>query len=165
MEKFKYSYLLYPTETGESARPQWASKLYPIAVLGILLKNGHNASIDFFLQCRLFLSDADAGSNSELSYSLESGDVNAFSIDQKTGTISSKKTFDRETKASYSLTVRVTDHGQSPLHDTTTVDITILDINDNSPEIKNLPATKQVTEGKNIGDTLFPVSASDKDLG
>lgn len=112
------------------------------------------------------LSDADAGTNSELSYSLESGgDADAFSIDQKTGTISSRTKFDRETKASYSLTVRVTDHGQSPLHDTTTVDITILDINDNSPEINNLPATEQVTEGKNIGDTLFSVSASDKDQG
>ena len=118
-----------------------------------------------FLQCQLFLSDADAGNNSKLTYSLENGDVAAFSIDQKTGTISSKTTFDRETKASYSLTVRVTDHGQSPLHDTTTVDITILDINDNSPKISNLPATEQVTEGKNIGDTLFTVSASDKDLG
>jgi len=112
-----------------------------------------------------FFSDADAGNNSKLSYSLESGDVAAFSIDQKTGTISSKTTFDRETKASYSLTVRVTDHGQSPLQDTTTVDITILDINDNSPKIINLPATEQVSEGKNIGDTLFTVSASDKDIG
>ena len=112
------------------------------------------------------LSDADAGTNSELSYSLESGgDADAFSIDQKTGTISSKTKLDRETKTSYSLTVRVTDHGQSPLHDTTTVDITILDINDNSPDINNLPATEQVTEGKNIGDTLFSVSASDKDQG
>ena len=91
--------------------------------------------------------------------------MNSFSIDQKTGTISSKKKFDRETKASYSLTVRVIDHGPSPLHDTTTVDITILDINDNSPEINNLPAIEQVTEGKNVGDTLFTVSASDKDLG
>ena len=91
--------------------------------------------------------------------------MNAFSIDQKTGTISSKATFDRETKASYSLTVRVTDHGQSPLHDTTTVVVTILDTNDNSPEIKNLPATEQVTEGKNVGDTLFTVSAIDKDQG
>lgn len=91
--------------------------------------------------------------------------MDAFSIDQKTGTISSKKTFDRETKASYSLTVRVIDHGQNPLDDTTTVDITILDINDNSPEINNLPASEKVTEGKNIGDTLFFVSASDKDLG
>ena len=91
--------------------------------------------------------------------------MDAFSIDQKSGTITSKKKFDRETKASYSLTVRVVDHGQSPLDDITTVDITILDINDNIPEINNLPATEKVTEGKNIGDTLFFISASDKDQG
>ena len=116
---------------------------------------------------RLFLSDADAGTNSQLSYSIipGAGDADSFSINSNTGAISSKKLFDRETKASYTITVRARDHGQNPQEDTVTVDITILDVNDNKPEIKNLPATKKVPEDKNIGDSLFIVTASDKDTG
>ena len=91
--------------------------------------------------------------------------MNAFSIDSKTGTITSKTVFDRETKASYTLTVRATDHGVSPLTDTTTVDISILDVNDNKPVIKNLPQTIRVSEGSPVGSVVFSLSASDNDLG
>ena len=115
----------------------------------------------FFVIC----SDADAGTNSELTYSLISGDVDAFLINPNTGAISSKKLFDRETKASYTLTVRARDHGQTPLEDTATVDITILDINDNSPQITNLPTTQKVSENKKPGDSVFSVTATDKDTG
>lgn len=110
-------------------------------------------------------SDADAGSNGELSYSIISGDTRAFMIDSRTGTIKSKVSFDRETKVSYSLTVRARDHGQTPQDGTATVDISILDVNDNKPVITNVPATKQVPEDKNTGEVLFVVTATDQDLG
>ena len=86
-------------------------------------------------------------------------------IDPRTGTITSKVSFDRETKASYLLNVRARDHGQNPQEGTATVDITILDVNDNKPAINNLPATKQVPEDKNTGEVLFVVTATDRDLG
>ena len=110
--------------------------------------------------------DADVGSNSDLSYSLASGaDTNAFSIDSKTGTISTKILFDRETKDSYTLTVRATDNGTQPLSGSATVVITILDVNDNKPDIKNLPQTIQVSEGSAVGSILYVLSATDKDQG
>lgn len=100
-----------------------------------------------------------------MSYSLQSGDTSAFTIDSKTGAISSKIQFDREKKDSYTLTVRATDHGATPLAETTTVDITILDVNDNSPVIKNLPQTVKVSEGKQVGSVVFVLSATDEDQG
>ena len=110
--------------------------------------------------------DADVGSNSDLSYSLASGaDTNAFSIDSKTGAISTKILFDRETKDSYTLTVRATDNGALQLSGSTTAVITILDVNDNKPDIKNLPQTIQVSEGAAVGSFLFVLSAADKDQG
>ena len=122
-----------------------------------------------FNQCSLFiftLLDADVGSNSDLSYSLVSGaDTNAFSIDSKTGTISTKILFDREAKDSYTLTVRATDNGAQPLSGSATVVITILDVNDNKPDIKNLPQAIKVSEGLAVGSIVYVLSATDKDQG
>lgn len=113
----------------------------------------------------LYLSDADAGNNSQLSYSLVSGDKSAFSIDSKTGIILSSLLFDRESKDYYSLTVRATDHGISPLSESTTVVVTILDVNDNKPDINNLPQKISVSEGKPPGSVVFVLKANDKDQG
>ena len=113
----------------------------------------------------LYLSDADAGNNSQLSYSLVSGDKSAFSIDSKTGIILNSLLFDRESKDSYSLTVRATDHGISPLSESTTVVVTILDVNDNKPDINNLPQKISVSEGKVPGSVVFVLKANDKDQG
>ncbi|XP_067023578.1 protocadherin Fat 4-like isoform X2 [Acropora muricata] len=110
-------------------------------------------------------SDADAGNNSQLSYSLVSGDKSAFSIDSKTGIILSSLLFDRESKDSYSLTVRATDHGISPLSESATVVVTILDVNDNKPDINNLPQKISVSEGKPPGSVVFVLKANDKDQG
>ena len=105
------------------------------------------------------------GSNSELSYSLQSGDTNSFSINSKAGIISSKVLLDRESKDSYTLTVKASDNGSTPMTGMTTVDITILDINDNKPTIKNLPRKVTVSEDSSIGHHVFGVKAEDKDLG
>ena len=113
----------------------------------------------------LYLSDDDVGSNSELSYSLQSGDTNSFSVDSKTGTITSKVLLDRESKDSYTLTVKASDNGSTPLTGITKVDITITDINDNKPTIKNLPGKVTVSEGRSVGHHVFGVNATDIDLG
>ena len=105
------------------------------------------------------------GSNSELSYSLQSGDTNSFSISSKTGTITSKVLLDRESKDSYTLTVKASDNGSTPLTGIATVDITVLDINDNKPTIKNLPGKVTLSEGRSVGHRVFGVNAMDSDLG
>ncbi|XP_068760232.1 protocadherin Fat 4-like [Montipora capricornis] len=137
--------------------PRFLRPLYKASVRENIAKN--------VVVLQVSASDADDGTNSELSYSLVSGDTNAFSIGSKTGIIRSKIRFDRETKHSYSLTVRAADNGTNSLSGSTTVAITILDVNDNRPDIDNLPQRVPVPEWKAVGSIVFVLTASDKDKG
>ena len=56
-----------------------------------------------------------------------------------TGELSKATTLDREVRDFYSLLVTATDQGQPPLFNQTTINITILDANDQIPEILTQP--------------------------
>lgn len=43
--------------------------------------------------------------------------------------------------------------------------VTILDVNDNKPDISNLPQRISVSEGKPPGSVVFVLRANDKDQG
>ena len=58
-----------------------------------------------------------------------------FILSNATGELSKAKPLDREIKDFYSLLVSASDQGQSPLSSNTTINITILDANDQTPEI------------------------------
>lgn len=58
-----------------------------------------------------------------------------FTLSNATGELSKAKPLDREIKDFYSLLVSASDQGQSPLSSNTTVNINILDANDQTPEI------------------------------
>ena len=58
-----------------------------------------------------------------------------FILRNATGELSKAKPLDREIKDFYSLLVSASDQGQSPLSSNTTINITILDANDQTPEI------------------------------
>ncbi|XP_043918358.1 protocadherin-23 [Protopterus annectens] len=72
---------------------------------------------------------------------------------------------DRETCSNYSLTILVSDRGAPPLNTSTVVLITVLDINDNTPEFTNLTYSIQVNESSPVETLLIQVSASDDDEG
>ena len=98
-----------------------------------------------------------------LTYALEGADTASFDIEPGTGQIKTKTgvTYDHETKASYSVTVRATD----PLDasDTVTVTINVTDVAE-KPSYASSTATRSVVEntpaGQNIGT---PISATDPD--
>jgi len=50
--------------------------------------------------------------------------------------LSKATTLDREVRDFYNLLVTATDQGQPPLFNQTTINITVLDANDNIPEIQ-----------------------------
>ena len=67
-------------------------------------------------------------------YAIASGNVGAkFSIDASSGVISVQASLDRETLASYQLSVTATDTGTPPRTGSTTVNISVTDVNDNAP--------------------------------
>ncbi|KAL3853664.1 hypothetical protein ACJMK2_017188 [Sinanodonta woodiana] len=111
------------------------------------------------------VTDIDAGENSMLSYSITAGNDNSFQIDATSGVISVQKSLDYETTDKYLLTVTVLDNGVPQRSDTVTVNITVLDSNDNSPVFSPASYCINLLESTAIGTTIIQVTATDIDVG
>uniref|UniRef100_A0A3B5B5Z2 Cadherin domain-containing protein n=1 Tax=Stegastes partitus TaxID=144197 RepID=A0A3B5B5Z2_9TELE len=86
---------------------------------------------------RLVASDSDSGQNREITYSLseESDPEGLFTINQS-GVLSVARPLDRERIPQHHLVVIATDHGVPPLIGSATVQLPLLDVNDNGPEFE-----------------------------
>uniref|UniRef100_A0A3Q3XD46 Uncharacterized protein n=1 Tax=Mola mola TaxID=94237 RepID=A0A3Q3XD46_MOLML len=86
---------------------------------------------------RLVASDSDAGQNRDITYSLmENSDPEGlFTIDQS-GVLSVARPLDRERIPQHHLVVIATDNGVPPLTGSATVQLPLLDVNDNGPEFE-----------------------------
>uniref|UniRef100_A0A1A7XDW5 Uncharacterized protein n=2 Tax=Nothobranchiidae TaxID=405002 RepID=A0A1A7XDW5_9TELE len=86
---------------------------------------------------RLVASDSDSGQNRDITYSLleDSDPDGLFTIDQS-GLLSVARPLDREKSPLHHLVVIATDHGIPPLTGSATVQLPLLDINDNGPEFE-----------------------------
>uniref|UniRef100_A0A8C0GGF7 Cadherin domain-containing protein n=1 Tax=Chelonoidis abingdonii TaxID=106734 RepID=A0A8C0GGF7_CHEAB len=115
----------------------------------------------------LNVTDADDGSNSQLSYSITSGDsLGQFNID-KNGVLSIKHPLDRESQSFYSLVVQVHDMATLPASrytSTTQVSIILLDVNDNPPSFISAKLT-YIPENTPIDTIVFRAQATDPDSG
>ncbi|KAM7406563.1 hypothetical protein PAMP_000934 [Pampus punctatissimus] len=86
---------------------------------------------------RLVASDSDSGQNRDITYSLseDSDPEGLFTIDQS-GLLSVARPLDRERIPQHHLVVVATDHGVPPLTGSATVQLPLLDVNDNGPEFE-----------------------------
>uniref|UniRef100_H3AQ83 FAT atypical cadherin 4 n=1 Tax=Latimeria chalumnae TaxID=7897 RepID=H3AQ83_LATCH len=110
-------------------------------------------------------SDADAGMNAVISYSLIGGNAQ-FSINPSTGQIITSALLDRETKESYTLLVVATDGGASQaLSSSATVLVTIADVNDNPPRFHHHPYVTHIPAPTTAGSFVFAVTVTDADAG
>ncbi|CAD6998022.1 unnamed protein product [Ceratitis capitata] len=109
-------------------------------------------------------TDRDSGDNGELSYRLVDDFEGTFEIDSDSGEIYTTMRLDREEIGSYELLVEALDQGMPPLTGTATVQITLLDKNDNPPKFTRLFSVN-VTENANIGSFVIQVTSSDLDIG
>ncbi|XP_035983579.1 protocadherin alpha-8-like [Fundulus heteroclitus] len=75
-----------------------------------------------------------------------------------------KQHLDRESVSHYDITLTATDCGQPPLSTFKTLSIEVSDVNDNAPEFSHNPIQLYLTENNVPGNSIFSVSASDKDL-
>ncbi|XP_036440182.1 neural-cadherin [Colossoma macropomum] len=82
-------------------------------------------------------SDSDSGLNREITYSIaaESDPHSLFSVDQS-GLVTVASQLDREKAAQHHLVILATDHGTPPLTGTATIQLSLLDVNDNGPEFE-----------------------------
>ncbi|KAG7461989.1 hypothetical protein MATL_G00197140 [Megalops atlanticus] len=110
-------------------------------------------------------SDADAGPNSVISYSLAGGD-GQFSINPATGQIITSALLDRETRSSYQLVVVASDGGQPvSTSSSATVSVAVTDINDNPPRFHHHPYVTHVPASTSAGSLVFAVTVTDEDTG
>ncbi|KAJ0012089.1 hypothetical protein NQD34_013064 [Periophthalmus magnuspinnatus] len=115
-------------------------------------------------------SDADDptyGNSAKIVYSLLEGQPH-FSVDPKTGVIrTAVSTLDRETRAQYSVLVQAKDMAGSVggLSGSTTINITLSDVNDNPPKFPQKSYQLYVTELTPVGKAVGRIQAFDEDEG
>lgn len=97
------------------------------------------------------------------SYGIESGNVNnSFSIDPVSGVITVNNELDREQWPFYNLTAIAIDEGSPPVTGSTSVVVTIIDINDNAPRLTSTDGF--VRENHPHGTLVATLTAIDDDL-
>ncbi|XP_064837366.1 protocadherin gamma-C5-like isoform X34 [Oncorhynchus masou masou] len=113
--------------------------------------------------------DLDEGSNSAIVYSFGSqtpDDVQKrFAIDQETGEITLSHELDYEIGPSYKFDVCARDKGTPSMEGHSDVQVTVIDVNDNSPEITITSSPKPIREDAPVGTMVALISAKDLDSG
>ncbi|XP_072352111.1 protocadherin-23 [Scyliorhinus torazame] len=113
---------------------------------------------------QVFASDADSGLNGQIEYSIISGNQNeAFVIDSARGILTTNAILDREVISAYRLVLQAADRGSPKLSVNTTIEILVVDINDNAPTVPPLKIVK-ISENLQAGSVLTQIMASDMDL-
>ena len=110
-------------------------------------------------------TDADLGIHGEIRYSIIDGNLNdAFQIGSTNGIISVQNNIDREAISSFELVVRARDRGSPQRKSvTTTIPITITDVNDNPPVFQPSSYSVLLREDLPVGEDVVEVLASDAD--
>ncbi|XP_077448676.1 protocadherin-16-like isoform X2 [Stigmatopora argus] len=112
--------------------------------------------------------DKDQGPNGEIRYSLLKGADSRwdwFSVDPRTGIITTAAALDFESEPSPGVTVVATDGGRPPLSSTARVDVLLQDANDNAPVFSRSFYNASVEENAPAGTCFLQVSATDGDRG
>ncbi|XP_077984698.1 protein dachsous-like [Glandiceps talaboti] len=111
-------------------------------------------------------SDADTGTNAEITYSITDGNVgNKFTVHADTGVLATQLTLDRELVDHYELEITAQDKAVNPLSGSMTVTVTVVDLNDNAPEFQDEPYDVTIPENFGTNQTVLTVSALDPDMG
>lgn len=101
----------------------------------------------------------DAGSAND---SVTTGSI--FTIDSKSGWITTRAQMDHETCSSYSFEVVASDSGESKsLSSTAVVTVTVSDVNDNPPRFKEELYMGSVTESDPLGEVVAVLGTEDRD--
>uniref|UniRef100_A0A3Q4GFG0 Cadherin domain-containing protein n=1 Tax=Neolamprologus brichardi TaxID=32507 RepID=A0A3Q4GFG0_NEOBR len=114
-------------------------------------------------------TDADEGVNGEIEYFFaeQTSDLilSLFAIESSTGTIVVRGNLDHETNSLHRFDITAKDKGNPQLDGHCGIEIKILDINDNNPEIIVTSLTSPVPEDSAVGTVIALISAKDPDSG
>ncbi|XP_040007501.1 protocadherin beta-15-like [Xiphias gladius] len=127
--------------------------------------------------CSVTALDPDSGQNAYLSYSILEGDIQGMpvstyvSINSDNGNIYALRSFDHEQLKNFQITVQAQDAGFPPLNNNVSVNIFILDQNDNAPLIvspvpqNGTAPSEAVPRSVDSGYLVTKISAVDADAG
>ncbi|KAJ6621562.1 Protocadherin-like wing polarity protein stan, partial [Pseudolycoriella hygida] len=108
--------------------------------------------------------DSDEGKNAEITYTISERDENfPLAVDSRTGWVHTVKALDREEQSRYNFQVVATDGGVPPKSASTSVVITIQDVNDNDPRFSPNYYEATIAEDQSPGSPVTTVTASDPD--
>ncbi|XP_055893417.1 protocadherin-11 X-linked-like [Biomphalaria glabrata] len=110
------------------------------------------------------VTDKDVGENAEIVFQVVGKNEKMFSVDDS-GKMTALVPLDREQSEKIIITVRAMDKGEPPLSSSATVEITLMDMNDEAPEFSDPVYTLVVEEEQPEGKYIGIVSALDKDTG
>ncbi|XP_056358647.1 protocadherin gamma-B5-like [Oenanthe melanoleuca] len=114
--------------------------------------------------------DADVGSNSQLTYQLDSNPSFSLILDEKPGgkkqpELMLEKALDREKQTSFELVLTAVDGGEPARSGKVQVRINVTDANDNPPMFSKSIYEKRVPENLPAGSLVLQVVATDADVG
>ncbi|XP_062342187.1 protocadherin gamma-C5-like [Osmerus eperlanus] len=110
------------------------------------------------------VQDSDSGKNGHVKVQIPTG----YPFELKPSfdnhySLVTKSVLDREVNPEYEIEIVATDEGTPPLKITKTVNVKVLDVNDNYPIFSQTSYDVYIKENNAAGASLFSVSASDKD--
>ncbi|XP_017952262.1 protocadherin-11 X-linked isoform X1 [Xenopus tropicalis] len=114
---------------------------------------------------KISATDADSGRNAELSYMLGPNAPTIFNLDRRTGILTAVRKLDREKQDRYTFTVIAKDNGNPSLQTNTTVTLSVLDQNDNSPSFTHNEYNFYVPENLPMYGTVGLITVTDADSG
>ncbi|KAM4748750.1 protocadherin Fat 4-like [Rhinophrynus dorsalis] len=153
--------LIINVEDANDNTPMFSQPFYECKVVENALKET--------LVIKLNATDLDQGKNGEISYEfnklVSQQILSIFSLDKYTGEIRVKGELDYENSKVYEIQVDAIDNGELPLTGHCKVLVTILDVNDNPPEMTVTSLSVPVPEDTPHGTTVAIISVHDKDSG
>ncbi|XP_042275507.1 protocadherin alpha-8-like [Thunnus maccoyii] len=142
-------------------RPMFSKEIYQIAI-----KENIPVGSSIF---KMNAMDPDEGSNGEIEYSLAKtmrrNIYDLFELDRLSGEIRVKGIVDYEENDVYKLDIEASDKGTPPLTGECRVNIKIIDVNDNPPQIEVTSLSNTVSEDSKPGTVISLISVTDKDSG
>ncbi|XP_075020898.1 protocadherin gamma-B5-like [Calonectris borealis] len=111
-------------------------------------------------------SDADAGTNARITYGfgkMPAKVLQKFVVDAETGAITLQEALDFEDTRAFSLAVEARDGGGLVAH--CKVEVEVLDVNDNAPEVTLTSVSSPVPEDAPSGTVVALVKVRDRDSG
>ncbi|NXP76576.1 PCDA2 protein, partial [Ramphastos sulfuratus] len=114
-------------------------------------------------------TDSDLGPYGDVIYEIDNiapaSGSDLFSIDEESGEIRLTGALDFEAVTLYMLQIQAKDKGMPPLSSHCRVEVVVLDVNDNAPEVWVTSLSVPVSEDASVGTVVALLSVSDRDSG